>query len=244
MTAKDVIATGLATVKGQESYESRWKDEHASKIKGMTPRQKDSFHTKWDTYAAEKDPEKFEMFSRFKSLGEMPESVKSYLETHNPDMVFSNKSMPGTKGFVFSDSGDRVFLNRGADYNTMVHEAEHLRQQQDFKKTGKAHDDRYYKREMFSSAVTPIRELADVVGKDRGNPAFKEVWRASNAYDGPAEFMSNFVGYMKTSMKEGQSWSDTGLYKELTKKVGEKKAQSMLIDMITTVARDNTKDKK
>lgn len=244
MAARDVIATGLATVEGQASYEARWKAEHASKIKGMTTKQKDSFHTNWDTYAAEKDPEKFEMFSRFKALGEMPESVRSYLEKHNPDIVFSTKPMSGTKGFVFDGSGDRVFLNKGADYNTMVHEAEHLRQQQDFKKTGQAHDARFYKKGLFSTEVTPIRELADVVGKDRSNPAFKEVWRASNAYDGPAEFMANFVGYMKTSMKEGQSWSDTGLYKELTKKVGEKKAQSMLIDMITTVARDNMKEKK
>lgn len=240
---KTLLSSGLLTKAGRDAYEKKWKDEHADKLKRMTPKQRDSFFTEWPAYAKKNDPEKFGAYSMLKDQNsDMPVSVQSYLEQANPKIVFTGVS-GRERGFVFNGSGDRVFLNLSADFNTLVHETEHLQQQGDFKKFGTSiHGDRFAKMTPFSKERTPLSNLMDVVISNRDEPAFKSVWRASNSIENRSEFMANFVGYMK-NMKEGDSWSNTPFYNKLIEKVGKEEAQAMLIDIITTAARSNIEKK-
>ena len=92
---------------------------------------------------------------------------------------------------------------------------------------------------LFSSS--PIKELAVIASDNKEDSDFKSVWRAANAFNNSEEFVANFAGYMD-NIPEGKSWSDTPFYKKLVTKVGEKKAQTMILATVTAIARQHLKE--
>jgi hypothetical protein len=234
ITAKELFALGFDTEAGRKTWyqkvEKEWKDGQ----KGLSRAQKDKYYSSPLWLAREKYPDMANMYEYFDKKGDMPVAVKSYLEAKNPKISFRGY-MSETKGFVFSDNGDRVFLNHNSDWNTMVHEAEHLQQQADFKKMGL--NAPHAQVGMIGNMSKPVAKLMNWTMKNRDDPGVEEVWRASNAHSGSNEWLANLQGFMKTGIPEGKSWSDTAFFKKLSKDVGEKEAMTMLLDALGTLAR-------
>lgn len=232
VSAKDVIATGFDSLDKRNEWVAKMDKEFAAATKGMSRAEKDkAWSTNW-VYAKDKYPKEAAAFLFFNNnsdiKGPMPDAVKSYLETYNPDMSFPNAQF-NARGWVYNEKDqNRVFLGNSADYNTMVHETEHLRQHRDLENTG-------------HFATVPrgsgAKDLRDLTYEMRDDPAIKKVFRATNAHDSSEEWLANLAGFWRTGIPEGKSWSDTPFYKKIVEKVGKEKAHEMLLDSLMRLQR-------
>lgn len=216
---------GLLTSAGRSAYQTKWEEEAVKKKKPKSA---------WVALAEKEEPLAYQAFDTLQSSGDIPSRL-----VNSPSLMSKMVSFPrmgGAAGFVLSDgkSDGRIFLDYGADFNTVAHEAlhtGHVRIQQQGRELPET--------KHLKNPSSPIRKLFDLVRKDREHPEFKKVFRAENSLDNAEEFMANFQGYTQASIPEGVSWSQTPFYKTLVSKVGEKETQSMIIAMMTTLMRAN-----
>lgn len=234
-SGKDFVDSPLQTKEGRTAFLEKVKKEYEDARKGKTAKELDKFKY-LEYWVAEKYPKETAFFNYYRqnNIDGLTDSQKSYLGTHNKEMSFSNLSS-NTRGFVYTDKADRIFLLEGGDINTAIHETEHLRQQQSMKEYGANSPE--YRLGTLGNSNAPAQKLSKLVRENKDDPAFKEVWRASNSHGSSSEYLANFVAFMKTGIPEGKSWSDTAFFKKLVEKVGEKEATTMLLDTFAYVNR-------
>lgn len=240
---KDILATGFGKLDKRNEWVDKMEVEFNAATKGMTKAQKDKFFSNSWHYAKKHHPTaaaSYMYFHNIESDKDVPVGAKSYLEHHNPDVSFSN-ALHNARGWVYTDNGDRMFIAQDGDINTMVHEAEHMRQQKDFKENKLNANHVNLTSQPLLGAKTPAHKLRLLSQELKDDPGFKEVWRADNAHDSNGEWLANLVAFMKTGIPEGKSWSDTKMFKSLVSKVGEKEAITMLIDAITFTQKEPRK---
>lgn len=223
ISIRDLRDTGLLTKAGRAAYQAKWEQEAVKNKKSKST---------WTDYAEKDNPVLFSAFDTLQGVSDIPSRVVNSERYLNQKVSFPREG--GSPGFTLTDDKEdgRIFLDYGADFSTLVHEATHVDQIQLDKR-----DRVLAEREKLKSITSPIRKLFTLIDRDPDNIEFRKVFRASNALDNAEEFMANFQGYMQASIPEGMSWSQTPFYKELVRKTSEKEAQTMIIDMMTTLVR-------
>lgn len=203
-TLGDAAKKGLLSNEGRKAFKDKVKEEF--KAEGASGN--------FISYMRDKYPEEFQMTNLLDTqLKGMTERQIAAVGMDVP--ISSTNLMSNTRGFVFNESPDRVFIQGSGDAGTLVHEKEHLTTQRSVGSGGKA--------------VSSI--LGDVSSKERtwfeNNPVMQKVFNAGNALASPNEFLSNIADY-ETSLPEGQSIYDSEFAKELKKKFGDKRTKEFL----------------
>lgn len=203
-TLGDAAKSGLLSNEGRKAFKDKVKEEF--KAEGASGN--------FISYMRDKYPEEFQMTNLLDTqLKGMTERQIAAVGMDVP--ISSTNLMSNTRGFVFNESPDRVFIQGSGDAGTLVHEKEHLTTQRSVGSGGKA--------------VSSI--LGEVSSKERAwfenNPVMQKVFNAGNALASPNEFLSNIADY-ETSLPEGQSIYDSEFAKELKKKFGDKRTKEFL----------------
>ena len=233
--AKKIADSPLSELDKRNEWVGRMSKEYEAAKKGKTRAELDKFASNSWYFAKKEYPEEASIYAHFhNSSSDSPTNTatKSFIDVHGkPVTILGGKY--NARGYVYSDKGDRVFLAEDADMNTLVHETEHLRQQADVESMG----GKAPHLTALGKSSNPISKLFKLTSENRNDPGIKEVFRANNAYNSGGEYLANLQGYMKATMKEGISWSETPFFKTLVKKAGEKEATTMLLDALMTLQR-------
>ena len=234
ITGKELAKSPMLTDAGRKQWLDDIQTKYDASLKGMTAKQKDKYFSNALYWAQKNDPKNYSLYQAFRGKGDISDAALSFLDSKNPKVSFTNDGGE-TMGFVYSGNGDRVFLNGGADFNTLVHETEHLQQQADYRDKGL--NSSAAQLGMVGNWDEPNSKLRKWAYDNRNDPAVKEVFRASNAWDSTGEYLANLEGFWKTGIPKGKSWSDTEFYKKLEKDVGKEQAQTMMLDSLATLTR-------
>ena len=236
VTGKELVKSGLGNPEGRTLWVDKMKEEFSEKTKGMTRSQLDKYSSNYLFYAKSNYPKEYSMFQFFSVNGNLNDAVGSMMDHKNPNISFTEDGLGGSaNGFIFSQKGDRVFLNARADMKTLVHETEHLEQQKDYQNMKRKAPSAQVG--MIGNMGTPIAKLVKLTSELRDDPAIREVFSADNAHDGSDEWLANLSGFLRTGIPEGKNWADTAFFKKISEKVGKEKAQVMLMDALLTLQR-------
>ncbi len=243
--SKFIFDNKLDTASGRKAYEDKIRSEWEAGKKGLTRAQLDKYPSNPSFYGEMKYPEMQLAYNLMTNAsrglsGDMPAELKSFLSKRNTKI--SEGSGNSASGFVFSDNGDRVFLSGTGDWNTLAHEAQHMDQHADMNKKGTSSST--YQSGIVGNYNSPFNQMQRFALENRKDPAVKEIFRADNAFDDGHEYMANLAGYWRTSVKQGQSLSDTAFFKKLADKFGKEKAYEMMTQSLMYVIQSPTMEKK
>lgn len=199
----------------------------------LSPKQKDSFPY-FEYWIQKEHPDALGKIVNAIQIEASPMTDRQRTAFGSETQLTVTETGAGVNGFIYEDNPDRVFLGRFSDANTMVHEAEHLRQHAYEERTkARSKQAAWWVDTPFTSYGTVgnssriDRQAIQWLNKNKDEASVKEALRAGNAFDNHHEFMANIAAY-ESSLPEGVSLRESRLAKTLEKQFGKEKTDEII----------------